>query len=257
MAVLRVWIFAMLVCLLCPHFNYFSEMKVTANIATYPPRITPQCLGRAINSLINQVDLIRIYFNECRPDLSLFVKYPDAPEKILILGNYNRTDNGKFYSLENITEPEIYLTCDDDLIYPPDYVKRMVEAIEHYKCIVSFHGRQLLGAGLDYYKEHKSFHCLHGVIHDEMVDVVGTGVTGFDTRYFHPKGLANSPDQKMSDLIFSLEAAKQNKQMGVISHAPNWIKHIDNKETIHSTESVKGTPRQNQIANEIFELKYG
>ena len=131
----------------------------------------------------------------------------------------------------------------------------MVEAIEHYKCIVSFHGRQLLGTGLDYYKGHKSFHCLFGVIHDEMVDVVGTGVCGFDTRYFHPKGLAFAPDQKMSDLIFSLEAAKQGKQMGVIAHAPNWIKHIDNKETIHSTESIKGTPRQNQIANEIFELR--
>lgn len=209
-------------------------MKISANIATYKPR--KESLKRAIESISNQVDVVRVYDNEVMPDLK---------------------DNGKFHALDLITEPEIYLTCDDDLIYPPDYVKRIVEAIERYKCIVSFHGRQLLGMGLDYYKGHKSFHCLHGVIHDEMVDVVGTGVCGFDTRYFHPKGLAYSPDKKMSDLIFSLEAAKHGKQMGVITHAPNWIKHIDNKETIFETESVKGTPRQNQIANEIFELRYG
>ena len=232
-------------------------MRTTVNIATYAPRVTPQCLERTIDSLISQVDLIRIYFNECVPPFDSWIEKYNTNKIIGVTGGDNLTDNGKFYFLEQITEPEIYLTCDDDLIYPPDYVKRMVEAIEHYKCIVSFHGRQLLGAGLDYYKNHKSFHCLHGVIHDELVDVVGTGVTGFDTRYFHPKGLAYSPDQRMSDLIFSLEATNQGKQMGVISHAPNWIKHIDNKETIHSTESVKGTPRQNQIANEIFELKYG
>ncbi len=231
-------------------------MKISANIATYKPRVNQKSLGRAIDSIYSQVDEIRIWFNECEPDLDILSRV-NGHHKIKILGNSNLADNGKFISLDNITEPEIYLTCDDDLIYPPDYVKRMVEAIEHYKCIVSFHGRQLLGTGIDYYTGHKSFHCLHGVIHDEMVDVVGTGVCGFDTRYFHPKCLAFSPDQKMSDLIFSLEAAKQGKQMGVLSHAPKWITHIDNKETIHSTESIKGTPRQNKIANEIFELRYG
>ena len=210
-------------------------MKVTANIATYAPR--KESLKRMIQSIENQVDSINIYDNEIQP--------------------VNLTDNGKFFRLDSITKPEYYLCMDDDLIYPPDYVERMIEAIERYNCIVSFHGRQLLGTGLEYYKGHKSFHCLHGVIHDEMVDVVGTGVTGFSTEYFKPKGLAYSPDKKMSDLIFSLEAAMQGKQMGVISHAPNWIKHIDNKETIHSTESIKGTPRQNQIANEIFMIRNG
>lgn len=231
-------------------------MKLTVNIATYKPRIENGSLERAIDSLIGQVDEVRVYFNPDKDSVSwnMGTSYKNC---YVLNGNKNLTDNGKFYFLDQITEPEIYLTCDDDLIYPPDYVKRMVEAIEHYKCIVSFHGRQLLGTGVDYYTSHKSFHCLHGVIHDEVIDVVGTGVCGFDTRYFHPKGLAFSPDQKMSDLIFSLEAAKQGKQMGVISHAPNWIKHIDNKETIHATESAKGTPRQNQIANEIFNLRYG
>lgn len=239
-----------------------TNMKVTANIATYPPRF--KTLQRVVESLINQVDVVRVYCNEVQhlDTVKSFFNSKGYDWRLLLINgcdqDYNLTDNGKFYPLESmVKEPEIYLTCDDDLIYPPDYVKRMLEAINHYNCIVSFHGRQLLGTGIDYYTGHKSFHCLHGVIHDEIVDVVGTGVTGFDTRYFHPKGLAFSPDQKMSDLIFSLEAAKQDKQMGVISHAPNWIKHIDNKETIHATESVKGTPRQNQIANEIFELKYG
>lgn len=230
-------------------------MKVTANIATYKPRITEKCLGRAVDSLIDQVDEVRIFVNgtEAFPFLS---KYNGISKVVVFRNGENLTDNGKFYSLDYLTEPERYLMCDDDLIYPKDYRKIMESAIDTYNCIVSFHGRQLLGYGMDYYKDHKAFHCLHGVLYDEMVDIVGTGVCGFDTRYFHPRGLAHSPDQKMSDLIFSLEATRQGKQMGVIGHSPNWITHIDNKETIHATESIKGTPRQNQIANEIFELKY-
>ena len=226
-------------------------MRVTANIATYKPRIESGSLERAIDSLIGQVDEVRVYFNSAHPFGGLSGKITP------VINGANLTDNGKFFFLDHITEPEIYLTCDDDLVYPPDYVNRMIKAIDVYRCIVSFHGRQLLGTGLEYYKAHKSFHCLHEVKYDEQVDVVGTGVTGFDTRYFHPKGLAFSPDQKMSDLVFSLEAAKQGKQMGVIRHEAGWIKHIDNRETIHATESTKGTPRQNQIANEIFKLRYG
>lgn len=234
-------------------------MKVTANIATYGARVTNGSLEKAIDSLIGQVDEVRVCFNdvlELPKWMEKYYKLSIEKRVVVYFSLENLTDNGKFFFLEDLKEPEIYLTCDDDLIYPPDYVKRMVEAIERYKCIVSFHGRQLLGTGLDYYSGHKSFHCLHGVIHDEIVDVVGTGVTGFDTTYFHPKGLDYSKDQKMSDLIFSLEAAKQGKQMGVISHAPNWIKMINNKETIHATESIKPTPRQNQIADEIMSLKY-
>ena len=89
-----------------------------------------------------------------------------------------------------------------------------------------------------------------------MLDVAGTGVTAFDTRYFHPKGLANSPDKLMSDLVFSLEAAKQGKVIGIPSHDRGWIKQIKNRQTIFDTCEIKGYQRQNEIADEIWKLKY-
>jgi len=228
-------------------------MKVTANIASYPSR--ENSLNRMLASIKGQFDSIRISVN----NPSKFGDIVLQPGDTYLINSQETdlTDNGKFDSLDLIQEPEYYFTLDDDLIYPPDYVKRTIEAIEKYKCIVSYHGRQLLGTGINYYTGHKTFRCLNDVISDEMVDVVSTGVTAFDTIYFHPKGLANSPDQKMSDLIFSLEAAKQGKQMGVLNHSAGWITPINNKETIHATESIKPTPRQNQIANEIFNLRYG
>ena len=61
---------------------------------------------------------------------------------------------------------------------------------------------------------------------------------------------------KMSDLLVSLEAAKQEKTIGLMTHPRGWFKLIENKETIYDTEVKTGTPIQNQIANEIFELRH-
>lgn len=228
-------------------------MKVTANLASYPPR--KESLKRMLESIAGQFDEVRVCFNEMEPPATMqrltsseyeFHYYPDD----------NLTDNGKFYPLEIIGEPEYYFTLDDDLIYPPDYVEKTLEALNVYGCIVSHHGRRLLGTGLNYYKGHKAFRCLDEIKEAERIDVPGTGVMAFDTRYFHPKGLAHDPRQRMSDLIFAEAAAKAGKQIGVLPHPLGWIKHINNRETIYETETRNGIQVQNGIADEIYKMNY-
>lgn len=228
-------------------------MIITANIATYPARA--ESLKRMLKSIEGQFDEVRICFNECF-DLPSKGRQTNAEYELHHTPSENLTDNGKFVFLENIEEPEYYFTLDDDLIYPPDYVNRTIKALQMYGGIITHHGRILNGLDLDYYYAHQIYPCLQDVHTTVKLDVCGTGVTAFDTRNFHPKGLAHSKDKRMSDLIFSLEAAKQNKQIGIIPHKTGWIKAIDNKETIHDTETRNGYGRQNQIANEIWKLRY-
>ncbi len=229
-------------------------MKVTGNLATYPPR--KESLKRMLKSIEGQFDEVRICFNGYyESERKIWTDCEN--EKHLYPGiGVDRADNGKFYGLNYIEEPEIYFTLDDDLIYPPDYAAYTLAAIKKYGCIVSHHGRRLLGEGHHYYKGHTVFTCLGHVQEDEQIDVPGSGCMAFDTRFFHPKGLADSPDLRMADLVFALEAAKQQKQIGVIKHATGWIKHIDNKETIYETETRNGIKRQNEIADEIYRLNY-
>jgi len=208
-------------------------MKVTANIATYPPRAAS--LKKMLKSIEGQFDEIRIYDNGVKPNL---------------------TDNGKFYALDHITEPEYYFTLDDDLIYPPNYVDATIKAIKRYGCIVTHHGRILNGEGLDYYHAHQYHACTGNVHKSVMIDVCGTGVTAFDTRYFHPKGIANDPRQRMTDLLFSLQAAEQKKVIGLPAHNIGWIKGIENNETIFDTEVKNGIPVQNKLADKIWRLRY-
>lgn len=225
-------------------------MKVSANIATYPPRF--ESLKQTVESIYNQFDIIRIWLNKYS-DIPPVL--PDPERKIVFFFSDNLYDNGKFYGLEIVSEDEIYFTLDDDLIYPSDYVNKTIEAIEKFGCIVTYHGRALMGSGLYYYKGHRAYRCLDKVDSNVVIDVAGTGVTAFDTRYFHPKGLSLSKDVRMSDLIFSLEAAKQNKTIGLLAHEAGWIKHIHNEETIYQTESKLGANRQREIADEIYRIR--
>jgi hypothetical protein len=168
----------------------------------------------------------------------------------------NTADNGKFFGLTQIKEPCYYFTCDDDLIYPPSYIPDMIAKIEEHKAIVTHHGRILTREGIPYYKGHKTFRCLNEISKDEQIDVPGTGCTAFDTEYFNPTELWKSPDLRMSDLIFGLEAAKQGKKIMVLKHQTGYIQHsthINLKDTIWANE--QGNKRQTEIADQILKLK--
>lgn len=211
-------------------------MKIVIGMATFKGR--EPFRKKAIESLQNQTvqpyDIV-VYDNE--------VEASDL------------TDNGKFFPLIMHSEPIYFFSVDDDLIYPKDYIHRTIEGIEKYNCIVTYHGRILKGQGLHYYRGHRGFRCLGTERHDIQLDVAGTGVTAFRTDYFNPRGIHRAKDLKMSDLVFSLEAAKQKKKIMHLAHRANWIKYqeVPHLQTIHGQLANK-CERQGQIADEIFRL---
>ena len=209
-------------------------MRVKVGMATTNAR--KEFAEIAMNSLRDQVDSIILYNND---------EY-----------NNDLTDNGKFYGLNFIDEPCYYFTCDDDIIYPATYVKDMIEAIEYHGCIVTHHGRRLRGLNVEYYRGHYGYRCLGFIPNDEPIDVAGTGVTAFRTDYFNPMQLSHANDKRMADCIFSLEAAKQGKDIMILSHKEGYFKdlQVPKELTIYNMEKDKAT-RQMEIANEIFKLK--
>ena len=210
-----------------------NDLKFVVGVATFKGR--EEMLKRMIESIQHQVDVIYIYDNEKNHDIA---------------------DNGKFYGLTKEKEPCYYFTCDDDFIYPENYFVRMATAIERTNSIVTHHGRILGKKDVSYYSGHTAFRCLGNIIKEQKIDVCGTGVTGFRTDYFNPKHLIDSKDLRMSDLIFSLEAKKQGKDITVLQHYEGYIKQQDLKGgySIYDDQSKK-EQRQIEIANEIIDLK--
>jgi hypothetical protein len=209
-------------------------MKKIGCVATFKGR--EQALERMTASISGQLDQLLIYDNE--------------------ISTVNLTDNGKFAGLLFINEPCYYFTLDDDLIYPPDYVEKMVNHIDHFGCIVTSHGRNLNGLDIDYYNGHKYYSCLGDVAYNSDIDVCGTGVTAFRTDYFNPINVAFSANQRMSDLIFSYYAMKEGRKITMLPHYKGWIQDCDinHNDNIHSIES-KQQNRLIQTANEIWKLK--
>lgn len=216
-------------------------MKITANLATWSARRND--VNKAIDSLINQVDKVRVYYNDYTPE-----KRSD----IIQFTGEDLTDRGKFYG---ITDNEIAFTCDDDIKYPDNYVVRTLDVLKKYpNAVITYHGRTLKGKGLNYYFHHEMFHCLRTHHYDTFIDVAGTGVSCFDASKWKPDVLQYR-DQNMSDVLFSLECAKANRKIICASHQMGWFEILTNEGAIFNTESRR-CDRQNEYADLIWDLRY-
>jgi hypothetical protein len=210
-------------------------MRIVIGIATTGDR--PNELKHTLESLNEQTvkaDLIHVHDNSKEIDY---------------------TDNGKFIILSHLPDEVYFFSCDDDILYPEDYIEKTIEAIDKHKTIVTYHGRNLRGKGLNYYHEHSAFRCDQSFIETKKIDVCGTGVTAFRTDYFNPTDIYKAEDKCMSDLVFSLEAIKQGKEITHVGHYGNWIiPQINSGSTIYDRFN-KECSRQNEIADEIITLK--
>lgn len=225
--------------------------RITANIATMPERLP--LLKKMLKSIDGQFDVVRICLNNFKevPDFS-FMK----TEVMAVIPEKDLTDNGKFLFIPS-GESEVYFTLDDDLLYPSNYVAVTLANLKKYfPAAVTYHGRKLKGIGLRYYRDHFAFRCLGNVDRDLLIDVAGTGVTAFDTEVLKLSALmAYCENQKMSDLVFSLEVAKLRGKIALCAHKAGWLGYLEPENTIWDQHNGKATPVQNSYADKIFTIK--
>lgn len=230
------------------------RMIISANYASYRGPGRYDALKRSIESIKNQVDVVRVHFNVFGVDELPSWIWGSGVE--FTFGN-DFSDLGKFSFLD-MNKDEIYLSCDDDLEYPPDYTAYIQANIGRYP-VLSFHGRQLRADGNylgSYYLGGHLIYSYRNDLHEiAPVDVVGTGVCAFDTGIFFPVNIHMDPHKKMSDLVFSLEAARACQDMVVLPHVTDWIKPIRLEESICTDFHMKPQPDQIKLAREIMELR--
>lgn len=208
-------------------------MRIVIGIATYKRE---EFLEKTLESLKGQAHDICVYDN--------------VKEK----KDYKA--NAKFIFLNDYSKPIYYFTCDDDIIYPKDYVKKAIKYIDKYNSIVAYHGDILLNKIPWSYPECKRFHFRSLVEKMEYLDVAGTGLTSFRTDYFNPKDIYDYKHKNMVDQIFSLRAAEQGKKIILPPHNKNVF--VSQPVPVDKTIWGKhGNKRRNQIklANEILKIK--
>ena len=113
---------------------------IVCAMATFPPR--REGAIRVINDLVLQCDAMKVYMNgysEVPADFPV----SDKIEYLLAGPGCEHPDIGSQGKLFWLGKSECYyITVDDDIFYPPDYVATLVAGVDKYgrKAIVGFHG---------------------------------------------------------------------------------------------------------------------
>lgn len=220
-------------------------MIISANMATYPPR--KDIIENTINSIYNQVDVLRIYLNE-------YEEIPDfcKREKIETVIGKNLRSAAKFYWALN--KDEYYFSIDDDLLYPPTYVKDMLHKLNQYDdgIVVTLHGRIVKNKIKNYFKDgtNKYYRCLGNVNNDVFINVLGGGVSCFNTNNV-------KIDYKlfqynyMDDITVSVQLQKQQIPILVMKHYDNYLNYNKPSNLTLYDKYVNNNITQTEVINSI------
>jgi hypothetical protein len=208
-----------------PLIASFKREKVIASLATIKCR--RKSLRQTVEHLIPQVDKLYIYANDYMPRESFY----HNNDKIIVHNEYGDIgDVGKFVVPDNFKG--YHFTCDDDLIYPNDYVLKSIVNIEKYKrkAVISYHGRRWFNAKKieNYYNNNncKAYSCLKQAIAASKIHIPGTGVMAYhtDTVRF-PLSLFKQTN--MSDIFAGIHLNDKEIDTWMESHSNGWITEAD------------------------------
>jgi len=196
-----------------------GETSIMAALASVPRR--ERSLQLVVEALLPQVDILGVYLNEW-PEVPAFLVHP----KILVARSqefWDKGDAGKMHWAGQAGG--YYLSCDDDILYPADYVARTVEGIERYerRAVVTWHGfrYRLPYAG---HQQRDLYQYMHALPADLRCHGAGTGVAGWHAS------LGITPDDfphpNMADSWLAVWANQRQVPVMGLAHPAGWIEPL-------------------------------
>lgn len=186
---------------------------VTAQIATIPDRV--EMLEKTVESLLPQVDQLNVMLNGHKQA----PKYLYRPKVTYYYLDNTLGDAAKFYGLKNVDG--YIFTCDDDMVYPPDYVETMTKTLKKYynSVIVAMHGRIMNDKPVSnsYTDRKKAFNCRADETLETYIDIGGTGAMAWHSSTFFPD-YNRITKRNMADIWVAMFANEQNIK---ILHVPH------------------------------------
>jgi hypothetical protein len=163
-------------------------------------------------------------------------------------------DAGKFV-MPTRQESGYVLTCDDELLYPPDYVDRTLRAVERYQSPVSYHGCVIKPPITSYYQQRKNqVRCVGFCPADVPVDVLGTGTMAYKIAHLPARlTMAAFQTSNMADLWFALWCHTHGVRRIALAHDEGWILELP---YVAKADSIWGMAHrddapQTAIANQL------
>jgi hypothetical protein len=198
-------------------------MSTLVALATTPDRVA--LLSESLPSLRKQCDRLHVYLNghtEIPP-----IVWDLADAHVLSADN-----GGADKKLHWARQHEgVYLSCDDDFVYPPDYVARMAGAVQHWggRAFVTAHGRIFPPRPSDMADQLYRATLNTRVVHGRWVNHAGTGVLAWDASRIQVP--LEFPIANRTDVQVSAWANEQEIPIWVVPHNPTWLRPIRHQGT--------------------------
>lgn len=235
--------------------------KIIATMATYPGR--GDVVEQAAASVADQVDTLNLVLNEYASVPEWIGKYPSINA---IIPEVDTKDTGKF--LVPVAARDWLFTVDDDIAYPPDYVKKSLESYQKFGTpgvIAGYHGtvyrkprylpssrkiRKLLGLDPNYMAGCvKILHYYEKLDQNFLVDDLGTGTTFFHGEDVPPFSLMRTA-QRFTDVRLAKWSHQTGRKLVCLSRPSQWLKPIGEADATSIYLAFTIT-RQEHVALEI------
>lgn len=192
--------------------------QITVSMATIPEReIGMEC---TIEALLPQCDHFDVCLNGY--PIGYYNKIFDDPKVNVIRQPRETGPRGKFYYAARTCG--YFITADDDIVYPPNYVWTTIQGIEKYKrqAVVAFHG--LFYAEPQDGMQPSTYLLVHmagDVSKDVIVHHLGTGTMGYHTDLLRIKWHQLLPG-KIDDQVGWIMQQSRIPAI-VLAHQKGWL----------------------------------
>ena len=198
--------------------------RIFAGIASIPEREGQ--LKNAVSSVVPYVDQLFLYLNDYCKVPDWLANYKKVTPFLSSELNSNMGDSGKFFGLNKITDDDYYyFTLDDDMVYPSEYVWKMIEKIEKYnrKCIVGCGGYIMKPLVNHFYADRgANWHITMPNTEDRPAHILHTCLTAWHSSALKFR-YEDCKKPNMGDLWLAINAQQQQVPMILIERPANWI----------------------------------
>ena len=218
-----------------------ASEQVLVGIASIPER--EHSLERVVGALAPQADRIHVSLNGYQ-QVPSFLDEHDHVSATVRNGD-NGGDAEKFAMVDDWDG--YVVTCDDDILYPPDYIQTLLAGIGRHgqRTAVSFHGGVTRGwNGSRKAATHKSIRCLGSLPEDDPdVNVLGTGTLAYHADHVPVwRDLFRHPN--MADVHFAAHARNMGFAMVALAHEEGWLQDISPGPGIYESAARTASQRK-------------
>lgn len=237
---------------------------IVANLATYPPR--REHMMRVVEAMAPQVDQLNVVLNE----------YDSLPEELAVFESINPIippedlkDTGKFYP--DVQGADYVFLIDDDINYPPDYVKSSILALEeidgssavggYHASVYYFPKRFWSLRGLkhifsfrpsriaEYRRVH---HFSASFFYHMVVDQLGTGTVVMRKNQY-PSFDYMKGSQKFADVRFARWCFENGSHQVCLKRSKHWLSEQKVEESIYNNFTINNP---SHVAREIWKFVF-